>query len=42
MHALLPVKKGVRGSDWGYAWIPIVAPLTGGALAAFVYNLLAI
>jgi glycerol uptake facilitator protein len=39
MHALLPIKsKG--GSDWGYAWIPIVAPVTGGALAALVYGLI--
>lgn len=39
VHALLPIKyKG--GSDWGYAWIPILGPLTGGGLAAFVYGLL--
>jgi len=37
MHALLPIKsKG--GSDWGYAWIPIIGPLVGGALAALVYG----
>ncbi|MGY4718931.1 MIP/aquaporin family protein [Naumannella cuiyingiana] len=31
-HALLPIKhKG--SSDWGYAWIPVVGPLIGGALA---------
>jgi glycerol uptake facilitator protein len=31
-HALLPIaKKG--GSDWGYAAIPVVGPLLGGALA---------
>lgn len=36
MHALLPLKnKG--DSDWGYAWIPVLAPLSGGALAALVY-----
>lgn len=34
-HALLPVpNKG--SSDWGYAWIPVVGPLIGGALAAGV------
>jgi glycerol uptake facilitator protein len=35
-HALLPIaKKG--GSDWGYAPIPIIGPLLGGALAgAFI------
>lgn len=35
-HALLPIpEKG--GSDWSYAWIPVVAPLVGAVLAgAFV------
>lgn len=32
-HALLPV-PGKRDSDWGYAWIPVIAPLLGGILAA--------
>jgi glycerol uptake facilitator protein len=31
-HALLPI-PGKGDSDWGYAWIPVVAPLTGGVLA---------
>jgi glycerol uptake facilitator protein len=35
-HAVLPV-AGKKGSDWGYAGIPILGPLAGGALAgAFV------
>ena len=34
-HALLPV-PGKRDSDWGYAAIPVVGPLLGGALAAIV------
>ncbi|MEO8173869.1 MAG: MIP/aquaporin family protein [Sediminibacterium sp.] len=39
MHALLPMKnKG--GSDWGYSWIPVIAPIVGGVLAAFVYQAL--
>ena len=30
VHALLPIpNKGT--SDWGYAWIPVVGPLIGGA-----------
>lgn len=36
-HALLPLpNKG--GSDWSYAWIPVVGPLIGGAIAAGIYN----
>jgi glycerol uptake facilitator protein len=36
MHAILPLKnKGT--SDWSYAWVPVVGPLVGGALAAMVY-----
>jgi glycerol uptake facilitator protein len=37
MHALLPI-PGKRDSDWGYAWVPVVGPLIGAALAALVYN----
>ncbi|GAA3307603.1 MIP/aquaporin family protein [Streptomyces cinereospinus] len=37
VHALLPLpNKG--GSDWGYAWIPVVGPLIGAAAAAGLYN----
>jgi glycerol uptake facilitator protein len=32
-HAVLPI-TGKGGSDWGYALIPVLAPLVGGALAA--------
>ena len=32
-HAFLPI-KGKGSSDWSYAWVPIVGPLVGGALAA--------
>jgi glycerol uptake facilitator protein len=35
-HALLPV-PGKRDSDWGYAWVPVLAPLLGGLLAAWVH-----
>lgn len=34
MHAILPIKGS---SNWGYAWIPIVGPLIGSALAAALY-----
>jgi glycerol uptake facilitator protein len=36
-HALLPI-SGKGTSDWGYAWIPIVAPTVGGVAAALFYR----
>ncbi|AZM52317.1 aquaporin family protein [Streptomyces sp. WAC 01529] len=37
VHALLPLpNKG--SSDWSYAWVPIVGPLIGGAIAGGLYN----
>lgn len=35
-HALLPI-AGKGGSDWGYAWVPVVGPMLGAALAAGLY-----
>jgi glycerol uptake facilitator protein len=32
VHWLLPI-PGKGGSNWGYAWIPVLGPLLGGALA---------
>ena len=38
MHTILPIAdKG--GSDWGYAGVPIVGPLIGGALAGIFIRL---
>jgi glycerol uptake facilitator protein len=37
MHAILPI-AGKGGSDWGYSWIPVAGPLTGGVVAALVYK----
>jgi glycerol uptake facilitator protein len=38
VHALLPLpNKG--GSDWRYAWIPVVGPIVGAALAAGLYKI---
>ncbi|PRW62446.1 MIP/aquaporin family protein [Actinopolyspora mortivallis] len=31
-YSLLPI-RGKGSADWGYAWVPIVGPLVGGALA---------
>lgn len=39
MHAILPI-KGKGGSDWAYAWIPIVGPTIGAVLAALVFKAL--
>lgn len=36
MHQILPI-KGKGDSDWGYAWVPIVGPIIGCALAAGLY-----
>jgi glycerol uptake facilitator protein len=38
MHAILPI-AGKGPSDWGYAWIPVVGPLAGGALGALAFGL---
>ena len=38
-HALLPI-PGKGSSDWGYSWIPVVAPIVGGAFGAGAYFLI--
>jgi glycerol uptake facilitator protein len=35
-HAVLPI-PGKGDSDWGYSWIPVVAPILGGVLGALAY-----
>lgn len=35
-HFLLPI-AGKSHSDWGYSWIPVLAPIVGSLLAAFTY-----
>ncbi len=39
MHAILPI-KGKGSTEWGYAWVPILGPLIGAALAAGLYLLI--
>jgi glycerol uptake facilitator protein len=39
MHAILPI-KGKGDSGWNYSWIPIIGPILGAALAAFLYLVL--
>src|ERR1044071_30865 len=36
-HALLPI-PGKGPSDWRYAWIPVLGPIIGGIIAAFLYK----
>lgn len=38
-HALLPI-EGKGSSNWSYAWIPIMGPITGAILASFVFQYL--
>ena len=37
MHAILPI-AGKGPSDWGYSWIPVVAPIVGGVLGALAFD----
>jgi glycerol uptake facilitator protein len=34
-HAIVPI-KGKGGSNWGYAWIPVIGPIIGGIIGALV------
>ncbi|WP_027178696.1 MIP/aquaporin family protein [Maridesulfovibrio bastinii] len=36
-HAILPI-PGKGSNDWGYAWIPVVAPICGGVVGAMLYK----
>ncbi|RYM06063.1 aquaporin family protein [Sporolactobacillus sp. THM7-7] len=36
-HALLPI-PGKGGSNWGYAWVPVVGPAIGGIFGALFYQ----
>ena len=38
-HALLPI-AGKGGSDWTYAWVPVLGPIIGGRIGAWPYNIL--
>jgi glycerol uptake facilitator protein len=37
IHAILPI-PGKGTSDWAYAWVPVLGPLIGGALAAIFFD----
>lgn len=38
MHFILPI-HGKRDSDWKYSWVPILGPMLGATLAAFMFIL---
>jgi glycerol uptake facilitator protein len=38
VHAAVPLPGGKGGSDWEYAWIPVVGPLVGAVLAALAWQ----
>lgn len=38
-HALMPI-EGKGPSNWGYAWVPVIGPITGAVFAAILYRLL--
>jgi hypothetical protein len=38
-HWLLPIPKNRKvGSEWWYAWVPVLGPLVGGVLAGAVFK----
>jgi len=39
-HAILPI-PGKVGSDWSYAWVPVVGPIIGGVMGAFAAQMVA-
>ena len=36
IHAIVPIKNKSNGG-WSYSWIPVIGPILGGAIAAFLY-----
>ena len=35
--AVLPMKNGKGGANWGYSWIPVVGPIIGGVVAGLAF-----
>ena len=38
-HFILPI-PGKRDSDWSYSWIPVIGPIGGALLAAYLFKFL--
>jgi len=36
-HFILPI-PGKENSDWKYSWIPVLGPIAGGMIAAWIYG----
>jgi len=41
IHAILPLKNKVS-NDWSYAWVPVIGPIIGAALAAGLFLILSV
>lgn len=39
IEADMPNQSGGKNSDWAYSWVPVLGPLTGGALAGLAAQL---
>lgn len=39
VYAILPMKNK-QDIDWNYSWVPVLGPIVGGAIAAFLYIIL--
>ncbi|MCR5580909.1 MAG: aquaporin family protein [Pseudobutyrivibrio sp.] len=39
-YMLLAPDFGKKNANWGYGWIPLVAPICGGVVASLLYNAL--
>ena len=39
IHFILPI-KGKGSSHWEYAWVPVLGPITGAAIAGMLYYVL--
>ena len=38
-HFILPIKNK-RDSDWGYSWIPVLGPIIGALITAYLFKLI--
>jgi glycerol uptake facilitator protein len=38
-HFILPIKNK-RDSDWGYSWVPVLGPILGALLAAWLFKII--